>query len=170
VTNTDFEWIGITAFTVDDDTPRVTVNAISDEDPAATEMSTSHDGVAYETDAGEGHNYSLDWDALQTWCDAYPSDGAMCGGYLDDTPPEELEVTLRIRAYNDEGNHFFIDHPVTILRGEDLYAYTCDGSCDGRSPTGCYCDSVCWRYMDCCPDVTEMCEHDYGCLGRPWCS
>lgn len=34
---------------------------------------------------------------------------------------------------------------------------TCSDACGGQSPAGCYCDSVCPDYGDCCPDVCALC-------------
>jgi len=33
----------------------------------------------------------------------------------------------------------------------------CKGTCGGKSPKGCYCDAVCHKHGDCCPDVTTEC-------------
>ena len=34
---------------------------------------------------------------------------------------------------------------------------TCVGHCGGESPAGCYCDTLCSQYNDCCPDYDEAC-------------
>lgn len=40
--------------------------------------------------------------------------------------------------------------------GADL-TFTCSGSCGGSSGLGCYCDSLCEDYGDCCPDKVACC-------------
>lgn len=35
----------------------------------------------------------------------------------------------------------------------------CSGYCGYRSPTGCYCDTACSQYGDCCPDVCTTCGY-----------
>ncbi len=39
---------------------------------------------------------------------------------------------------------------------------TCEGYCEDQSPGGCYCDSLCEGYGDCCPDACEFCGYDCG--------
>ena len=34
---------------------------------------------------------------------------------------------------------------------------SCDGFCESQSPSGCYCDSQCMTYGDCCPDACALC-------------
>jgi hypothetical protein len=34
---------------------------------------------------------------------------------------------------------------------------SCVGHCDGKSPDGCWCDSQCSKYNDCCPDYAQAC-------------
>lgn len=35
---------------------------------------------------------------------------------------------------------------------------TCQGFCGGQSSAGCYCDSLCSQYGDCCSDYTSWCQ------------
>ncbi|MBI3033559.1 hypothetical protein HYY72_00170, partial [Candidatus Woesearchaeota archaeon] len=35
---------------------------------------------------------------------------------------------------------------------------SCVGFCGGKSSFGCYCDSVCSKYGDCCPDYAVVCS------------
>jgi hypothetical protein len=35
---------------------------------------------------------------------------------------------------------------------------TCEGSCGGKSPTGCWCDDQCSQFGDCCPDKADVCD------------
>lgn len=37
-------------------------------------------------------------------------------------------------------------------------AVTCVGFCNGKAPAGCWCDSSCAEYGDCCPDYAPVCE------------
>jgi hypothetical protein len=34
---------------------------------------------------------------------------------------------------------------------------TCEGSCGGKSPSGCWCDDLCSQYGDCCGDYPQVC-------------
>ena len=40
-------------------------------------------------------------------------------------------------------------------------AETCDGSCTGQSPAGCWCDDQCFGFGDCCADICDFCDSDY---------
>ncbi len=40
---------------------------------------------------------------------------------------------------------------------------TCVGSCNGQSPGGCYCNSVCFGAGDCCADICLACPALPGC-------
>jgi len=33
----------------------------------------------------------------------------------------------------------------------------CSGYCGGQAASGCYCDTLCTNYGDCCPDYTALC-------------
>jgi len=33
----------------------------------------------------------------------------------------------------------------------------CSGNCGGQSPDGCYCDSGCVNFGDCCSDACAQC-------------
>ena len=35
--------------------------------------------------------------------------------------------------------------------------FSCVGYCGGESPGGCFCDSWCWVFGDCCPDYFDVC-------------
>jgi len=49
----------------------------------------------------------------------------------------------------------------------DLVSGSCSRAhaCNGRSKDGCWCDSRCWYFGDCCADAAELCGRDE-C--RPW--
>ncbi len=157
------------AFTLLDEVPAVTITPRGTDTPGAVAFEATPAGPPRETSMGDTHTYFAWWDVLETWCDAYPADGAMCGGTLAESPPETLLVTLRVEASNSEGNSFWVEREVLVLRGEDVYAYTCAGSCGDMSPSGCWCDEWCSWFGDCCPDVTEVCGLPYACDGRSWC-
>ncbi len=169
VSSLDVPWISVGAFSVLDETPSVTIQAITAADPDPDPINTWYEGLTYETDAGDGHQYMTEWDVLQTWCRAYPWDGAMCGGAPSPFSPGTLEVTLRARAANGEGNTFWAEQTVTVYRDGSLDTYTCDGFCGLQAPTGCWCDGACSWFMDCCPDKAELCGGDEACAGEPWC-
>ncbi len=38
---------------------------------------------------------------------------------------------------------------------------SCEGYCGIKSDGGCYCDSSCLRYGDCCPDYKQACKGTY---------
>jgi len=38
---------------------------------------------------------------------------------------------------------------------------SCEGICGDQSPEGCWCDSVCFGYGDCCDDICDFCANDY---------
>lgn len=40
---------------------------------------------------------------------------------------------------------------------------SCEGSCGGQSPDGCWCDSSCHAFGDCCVDVCDWCPELGGC-------
>lgn len=44
---------------------------------------------------------------------------------------------------------------------------SCEGSCGGQSADGCWCDSSCSQYGDCCGDYTEVCTAGGGGGGEP---
>ena len=169
LSNLDLAPLSVTVFSVLDEIPSVHIQPITFADPDPAPLHAGYDGLTYETDAGDGHLYWADWDVLQTWCRAYPWDGAMCGGPMTPFPPGDLEVTLRARATNGEGNHFFAEQTVTVYRGDSLDTYTCDGFCGRQAASGCWCDPACVHYMDCCPDKAERCGGDEACVGQPWC-
>ena len=35
---------------------------------------------------------------------------------------------------------------------------SCSGYCDEKAPSGCWCDTLCERIGDCCPDVKGQCN------------
>lgn len=39
---------------------------------------------------------------------------------------------------------------------------SCEGSCGGQSPDGCFCDEVCAEAGDCCGDAAEVCPDEVG--------
>jgi len=43
---------------------------------------------------------------------------------------------------------------------------SCDGSCGGQAPGGCFCDDLCTGYGDCCSDFTEQCTSPNSCDGQ----
>lgn len=55
--------------------------------------------------------------------------------------------------------------------GGQCQGSTCAGSCGGGSPFGCFCDSDCLEYGDCCLDVCqacpELCGQTQECQGVP---
>ncbi|GEM_PF-4305561 len=46
---------------------------------------------------------------------------------------------------------------------------TCKGYCNGKSPSGCYCDSACKKYDDCCPDYKIACGDSKPACGNGKC-
>jgi hypothetical protein len=34
---------------------------------------------------------------------------------------------------------------------------SCIGACGGKSPDGCWCDTKCSKYGDCCGDKQQVC-------------
>lgn len=42
---------------------------------------------------------------------------------------------------------------------------SCEGHCGGGSPSGCFCDSSCWAFGDCCDDYVTVCEPSAECRG-----
>ncbi len=180
VWSTDLVSFPITTFTVGADPASVSVAPIAaitgEMDPLAADFV----GLAYEAAHGDAHTFEAEWDVLETWCKVVPWDGGMCeGGDPGLLPPESIDVTLRVRAFNDDGNPFFVDREVTVMRTElpgdgalgDTTGYTCDGHCGAiPAPSGCYCDELCATYGDCCPDKADLCLGAFGCWDRPWCS
>lgn len=47
---------------------------------------------------------------------------------------------------------------------------TCEGSCGGQSPSGCYCDEGCETYGDCCEDICVFCPGVSACGAGDCCS
>lgn len=170
VTSLDYSWVSVGAFSVLDETPSVTLQFRTAADPDPSSINAGYEGLTYETEIGDGHQYMADWDVQATWCEAYPWDGAMCGGIWTPFPPTELEVRVRATATNSEGNSFWVEETVAVVRDGSLEEYSCDGSCGTRAPTGCWCDSYCTHYMDCCPDKAALCGGDQACVGYPWCT
>lgn len=41
--------------------------------------------------------------------------------------------------------------------GGDPAANSCETRCGGQAPAGCFCDSLCVQFGDCCPDVEAAC-------------
>jgi hypothetical protein len=39
---------------------------------------------------------------------------------------------------------------------------SCQGHCGGMAPAGCWCDTQCVTWGDCCPDKVEACDNDGG--------
>lgn len=39
---------------------------------------------------------------------------------------------------------------------------SCEGSCGGQSPDGCFCDEFCAQEGDCCADAAEVCPDEVG--------
>ncbi len=45
-------------------------------------------------------------------------------------------------------------------------ANSCADHCDGQAPGGCFCDSLCWQFGDCCDDYAPEClEGALTCVG-----
>ena len=51
---------------------------------------------------------------------------------------------------------------INLLKIGSGYDGTCDGFCGGASDGGCYCDSVCDNYGDCCDDKVDFCGDESG--------
>ena len=49
--------------------------------------------------------------------------------------------------------------------GGDIYG--CAGYCGSKSNKGCYCDSLCQFYGDCCADACALCGQGCGASGEP---
>ena len=47
--------------------------------------------------------------------------------------------------------------PISICVKKTPTKTYCQGFCGGKSPDGCYCDSQCSQFGDCCPDVQQHC-------------
>ena len=180
VWSTDLVGLPITTFSVLDEIPAVSVVPSTFAAPEMDPFAGDYLGIEATTDVGLAHYFVAEWNVADTWCKAVPWDGAMCDG--DDLglmPPESIVVTLRALAANGEGNHFWAEQEVTVLRAElpgegalaDTSEYTCDGHCGAiPAPSGCYCDELCATYGDCCPDKADLCLGAFGCWDRPWCS
>jgi agmatine/peptidylarginine deiminase len=43
---------------------------------------------------------------------------------------------------------------------------SCEGNCGGEAPAGCFCDSQCVQYNDCCDDYQQQCVCQPQCSGK----
>ncbi len=61
---------------------------------------------------------------------------------------------LYVKVFNDynDGRQDRWDYGYFIRRDK-----SCIDSCNGRAPGGCWCDSLCNYYGDCCEDKVDQC-------------
>jgi uncharacterized protein YkwD len=87
--------------------------------------------------------------------------GVACGGLVVgcDEPIDEDDGAIA-----DDGEAID-DEAAFIERGredpdeiEARAGGSCAGSCGGQSPDGCWCDSACANYGDCCADKVQVCD------------
>ncbi|WP_437821453.1 hypothetical protein [Sorangium sp. So ce1078] len=86
--------------------------------------------------------------------------------------PRDCRVSVRIK---NSGGWFYGDCHTRVEEKPDP-ALSCDGRCGGAAPGGCFCDSVCSTYGDCCSDYAPECNPNScsgSCGGRApggcWC-
>jgi hypothetical protein len=58
---------------------------------------------------------------------------------------------------NDPANNASGPYTITVSAGA-LGAAGCEGSCGGQAPDGCWCDSSCPGFSDCCADFCDFCS------------
>lgn len=101
---------------------------------AATEYFIVVDGAG----DGEMGSYTLALETCTPQCDGKTCGDDACGGNCGECGDSETCI--------DEG------------ATASCVAATCDGACGAQSATGCYCDTGCFDYGDCCLDVCDFCS------------
>jgi len=103
--------------------------------------SDDEDGFKIERDDGTGFQEIATISANQT-------------SYLDENLSPSTSYIYQVKAYNSAGESGYSNQAQATTF--DLSA-SCQGYCGGQSPSGCYCDQICWDYGDCCSDICEVC-------------
>jgi hypothetical protein len=80
----------------------------------------------------------------------------LCGEWCPITPPLGI-VLQKPKA---------VIPPPSCSAASCTGSWTCSGRCGGRAPSGCWCDTACTRYGDCCVDYLRVCSPDNSCFGH----
>ena len=76
-----------------------------------------------------------------------------------------LNVNLRIFFEPSSGHDGYVAVDHVVPTG---VSKTCQGHCGGQGVGGCYCDSACHDFGDCCPDKCDFCPAPQ-CPGQGGC-
>ncbi|HEY8212330.1 MAG TPA: hypothetical protein VIG99_32830 [Myxococcaceae bacterium] len=68
--------------------------------------------------------------------------------------PNDCKAVVQI---HDSGGFVWGDCYVTVNK-EIVRADSCVSRCGGKAPAGCWCDSACAYYGDCCSDHSKVCK------------
>ena len=58
------------------------------------------------------------------------------------------------------------ENGINALYGSSGGSNSCSGNCGSQAPGGCWCDSSCTTYGDCCSDYQAQCNNPNSCLGH----
>src|SRR3989344_2642170 len=130
----------------------------------------SNNGACWCDDPDDG------WGGCEIWGDCCSDYYSVCsegGGTPDPTPnpnpdpdpipdPEPIPTPTPNPIPDPEPN----PQPNPDNTGEDEDEYgSCQNSCGGQSSQGCWCDSLCPIFQDCCPDFNGICSQDPNLCG-----
>lgn len=94
--------------------------------------------------AGYVRNFFLAWNTGHGSCSA-----------VDWASPDPRDCRVRMIINRSGG---FANGHCNLQVDKTEAARSCQGSCGGRALSGCYCDTACTQYNDCCPDKAAICR------------
>ena len=125
--------------------------------------SNANSAAQYKTNGGYQSGWHVVADPKWTKIDGaitYPPGTISLPFYL------VMDGNMQLR-YLGSSDGMVASHVDSILAGEPFdpssipAGMTCKDNCDSDqpAPAGCYCDSACMQYGDCCPDACDLCGH-----------
>lgn len=84
------------------------------------------------------------------------NDNPCQGDFLCDTDVDAIDVN---NFLEDFGRSQFFNLCPACVSGDwcNYDSSSCEGFCGFQSPAGCYCDTSCEWFGDCCPDACTVC-------------
>ena len=79
------------------------------------------------------------------------------GDVLCDTDVDATDVNNFLEDFGR--SQFFNPCPACVSGDWCNYDSSCVGFCGFQSPAGCYCDTSCEWFCDCCPDACAVCGY-----------
>ncbi|XP_043911489.1 deleted in malignant brain tumors 1 protein-like [Protopterus annectens] len=74
-------------------------------------------------------------------------------------PPAHINATTHPAAPINATTHPAVSHWTTHVSNGSNTTGSCRNRCNGSGVSGCFCDTACIQFRDCCPDFCYYCEH-----------